>query len=100
MNTKLTVKKTADTNYIPVKYGVIEIEVNSTAATTYCVLQCIRIGWDTQAHYEAWVSTWDGATKVLHGREVEGIQGALGVLEITTLDAIEIYDAQTPSRDM
>ena len=101
MNTKLTVKLDADTNDIPVKYGVVEITVGSTAAATYCVLQTIRVGWDTFANYDNWKAHKNivGDYANLSGRDVTGIQGTLGELTVAALDAISVYDTQTPSFD-
>ena len=56
MNTSLTVRKTADTGYIPVMYRCIEITPGSAANATYCILMTVRTGWDTLAHYQAWQS--------------------------------------------
>ena len=103
MNTRLTVKKTADGNYIPVKYGVVEITVGAAAATTYLLLETIGVGWDTEGHYNAWkgVKTYDSAsgTTTLAGRVVTGMQGTLGALEVVALSAVVAYTARTPSRD-
>jgi hypothetical protein len=103
MNTKLTVKKVADSGYIPVKYGVVEITVGANAAATYLLLETIGVGWDTEIHYLAWKSTktYDSGsgTTTLVGRNVTGIQGTLGALEIVALSAVISYTVQTPSVD-
>ncbi len=103
MNNNLTVKLIADTNDIPVMFGVVEMTTGSSAALTYCVLQVKRVGWDTLANYDKWVSTKsydiNSGTTTLVGRDPEGVQGTLGVLIVATLSAIEQYATQTPSTD-
>ena len=54
MNTNLTVRLIADTNYIPVMYRLVEMTPGSSAALTYCVLQVARVGWDTENNYNNW----------------------------------------------
>ena len=102
MNTNLTVKLSADTNYIPVMYRIVEMTSASTAATTYCVLQVARVGWDTEAHYNNWKATSVYADGNMHlvGRDPTGMQGTLGTLSVVALSTIEIYKPQTPSTDM
>ena len=121
MNTTLTVRKTGDTNQIPVMYRVVESQPAATAATTYCVLECIRVGWDTVAHYNLWkshknyyasptqslsynplgsVNPPQGDYTRLMGHEDYsntpplGQQGTLGSLEIQALNAIVAYELQ------
>ena len=100
MNTKITVRKSDDSNYIKVKYAIIEMAVGADAANTNCVIQCIGVGWDTEEHYNGWKSTWDGANSVLSGRDPTGIQGTLGALEVVALSALTNYTDLTPSRDI
>lgn len=90
MNTKLTVKKTADTNYIPIMYQVIDVAPAGTLGDTNCIIMIERVGWDTKDNYEAWQKT----------RDVTGMQGTLGAFEAATLDTLEVYYARTPSTDM
>lgn len=90
MNTKLTVKKSADTNYIPVMYQVIEMAPAGTLGGTNCIIMVERVGWDTEDHYDAWKET----------RDITGMQGMPGTLEAVTLDTLEVYNSRTPSADM
>jgi hypothetical protein len=103
MNTSLTVKLNADANYIPVMYRVVETTVASTLATTYFLLEVVRVGWDTQEHYEAWIATknYDTASGVTHlvGRNPTGMVGILGTLSISAANLVSIYKIQTPSSD-
>jgi hypothetical protein len=99
MNTKLIVKKSADTNYIKVKYSVVEMTVGSNAANTLCVIMTIFPGFDTELNYNKWKSTWNGDYNTLTGRDITGMTGTMGALEVVTLDTIVNYNALTPSRD-
>lgn len=103
MNTALTVKLTGDSNYIPVMYRVIEMTVGTDAASTYCALQVVRVGWDTEVNYNNWKSGryYDESTGMTHatGRETTGMQGAMGDLSVAALSTIEPYKRQTPSMD-
>lgn len=108
MNTKLIVKKTTapdNTYYIQPKYSVVAMTIGSTAATTYCTLQTIRVGFDTEANYNKWKSTkvYDAAsgTTTLLGRDPVGIVGTLGQLSVDTLDHLIAYNLEllTPSSD-
>lgn len=103
MNTALTVKLTGDSNDIPVMYRVIEMSVGTDAASTHCVLQVVRVGWDTFANYNNWKSGryYDEDTEMTHatGRQVTGMQGTMGDLSVVALSAIEPYKRQTPSMD-
>lgn len=103
MNTKLTVRLIADSNFIPVKYGVVEMNVGADTANTFCVLQVIRVGWNTETNYNNWKSTktYDTAsgTTTLVGRNPTGMQGTLGALSVVALNLITEYDAKTPSTD-
>lgn len=101
MNIGLTVKLVADGNYIPVKYGVVEMTPAATAGATYCVLQVIRVGWDTENHYNDWKATsgYADGNMYLSGRNTTGMQGTPGALSVVALSAIENYDTMTPSFD-
>jgi hypothetical protein len=103
MNTSLTVKLSADTNDIPIMYRVVEMTPASSAGGTYCVLQVVRVGWDTFANYNNWkaTSTYDTVTERMYltGRNPTGMQGTLGALSVQALTAIESYAPQTPSMD-
>lgn len=108
MNTKLIVKKTTapdNTYFIQPKYSVVSMTVGATAAATECILQTIRVGFDTQNNYDLWKSTrqYDPAsgTTTLVGRDSVGIQGTLGELSHETLDNLVTYSLEylVPSTD-
>jgi hypothetical protein len=101
MNNILIVRKTGDLNYIPVKYRVVEMTVGSTAGATYCVLQCIDRGWDTEAHWNDWKAgkSPSGDYSNPTGRKSVGAQGTIGALEVETLDNLAAYKPYTPSHD-
>jgi hypothetical protein len=95
MNTQLTVKKTTDSNYIPVKYRIVEmIEAAATVTGTGeigCILETIRVGWDTETNYNNWTDERD--------RPQTGMQGTMGELSYDTLDNLSVYTPMTPSFD-
>jgi len=108
MNTKLIVKKTTapdNTYFIRPKYSIVDMVIGSTAGATYCTLQTIRVGWDTEAHYNNWKSTRyyeaSSGTTLLVGRNPTGMQGTLGELSIEILDNLVTYDLEllVPSTD-
>ena len=99
MNTKLCVRKTSDSNFIPIKYGVVEMTVGVDADNTNVVIQIIKPGWNTEINYNKWKSTWNGDESVLVGRNPAGIQGTIGALEVVALSALVAYEYQTPSMD-
>jgi hypothetical protein len=93
MNTRLTVKLSSDTNFIPVKYTVVEMSVGTAGdgSDTYCVLIVSRVGWDTKAHYDEWKKN----------RDATGMQGTAGAFSVAPLSDLEVYDyPRTPSTDM
>jgi len=107
MRTKLIVKKTTlpdTTYYIQPKYAVVEMTIGANAAATFCTLETIRVGFDTEANYNKWKSTklYDpvSGTTTLIGRDTVGIVGTLGQLSVDTLDHLISYSAVDPSTDM
>jgi hypothetical protein len=118
MNTSLTVRKTADTNWRPVMYRVVEMTPGNGAAATYCVIMCVRVGWDTEVNFNNWKATKNypaGSPPVnpltpiqpvgndytnMRGRMITGMQGTLGALESVALSTISIYNPMTPDSDM
>jgi hypothetical protein len=101
MNTSLTVKLNADTNFIPVMYRVVETTVGATLAATFLVLEVVRVGWDTVGHYNDWKakSGYADGNMYLTGRKTVGIIGTLGTLTVAAADTVSIYKVQTPSMD-
>lgn len=108
MQTKLIVKKTTvpdNTYFIRPKYAIVDMTIGATAGATYCTLQTIRVGWDTEAHYNDWKSTrsyeTSSGTTTLIGRNVTGMQGTLGILGVETLNNLATYNLEllVPSTD-
>ncbi len=87
MQSSLIVKKNSDTNFRPVKYRVVEMEVGSDTASTNCVLQTIDVGFDTKENWRKWNES----------RDRTGLQGTLGTFEVATLDGLSLYSVQTPT---
>jgi hypothetical protein len=89
MNAQVIVKKSADANYIPIKYAIIQMTVGANTGATNVAIQVIRNGWDTKGHYDDWVSK----------KTTLGIQGDLGTFEVVTLSTLIAYDHPlTPTR--
>jgi hypothetical protein len=110
MNTTETVTLTTDSNYIPVKYRIVEMVPAATAATTYCTLQVVDYGWDTEAHWRNYIGhaitsqnprpTAPNASVNYYpggyiygfgGGTTAGIQGTLGVLSVAPLSTVIEY---------
>lgn len=103
MNTNLTVRISSDSNFIPVKYRIVEMTTGASAAATYCVLLVTRVGWDTSNNYDLWKATkyYDTGSGVTHlnGRDPAGIQGVLGTLSVVALSTIVNYGTPAPDSD-
>lgn len=108
MNNRLIVKKANDANYIPIKYGIVEITMGSDATNTYVVMQAIDVGWDTVDNWNNWKAGKDTSVPdaLLHatGRDRTGMQGTIGELTARALDLgggdiLVAYKSFTPSRD-
>ena len=93
MNTKLIVRKSADGNYKPIKYAVVEMTPAATAAATYCLIQIIDVGWDLEANWNNWKAdkSPNGIYSNPIGRNPTGMQGMIGDLEVVALSTLEIY---------
>ena len=87
MNNNIYVKLISDTNFIPIKYLLLEANVSSSATETNCLLVCVENGFDTEENHERWVKY----------RDTKGIVGVVGSFLITTLNNIIIYTPHTPS---
>lgn len=94
MNTKETVMLNSDTNYIPVKYSVIEVAIGNSLAASYAWLKCISYGFDTKIHLDDFVESLSETTQI-----TTGIQGTLGEYQIVALNAISSYIAKASNHD-
>ena len=101
MNTKLVVRKSADANYIAIKYEIVEMTPAATAAATYCLISIKDVGWDTEANWDKWKAhkNPDGTYSHPAGRDPEGMQGMIGDLEVVALSTLEAYTPYKPSFD-
>jgi hypothetical protein len=75
------VKEISDINYIPVKYGVIDMKVTGSLDGTIINYMTMRVGWDTKEHYEAWTSQ----------RISDGSIGRVGEFFAGKMSDIEFY---------
>lgn len=83
MNTLEYVKFLNDTNYVPVRWAVVEVSVGGTPATTNLWLKCAGYGWDTEENLKEYA---EGGN---HNRE--GKTGTLDEYIVATLDQVESY---------
>ncbi len=87
MNTIEYVKLTADTNFIPVKYAVMEATVGSSLGNSYIWLKCIGQGVASQADLTA-LKTAIGKYEAYDKTKVIG---TLGSYLVTSIDKITPY---------
>lgn len=108
MNNRLIVRIANSTDFIPIKYEIIEITMGNAATNTYVVMQTIDVGWDTEVNYNNWKASKDVSTEPPYsyatGRNWTGMQGTIGeiitrALDETGGDILVAYKPFTPSRD-
>lgn len=101
MNTKLIVRKSADANYIAVKYAVVEMTPGATAAATYCLIQTIDSGFASESDFNDWKASKspDGIYSNPGGRDSSVLVGTIGELEVVALSTLEAYTPYRPSFD-
>ena len=87
MNTKEFVQISGDSWEVPIKYAVIETTVGSNTAGTYLWLKCIGYGFDTIAHFDAYVASLDTSVT-----DTTGIKGSFGVYSVITLNLVQEYN--------
>lgn len=97
------VKLTADSNYIHVKWAVIEATVGSSLANSYAWIVCVSYGFDSKENLLGFKLTSDGYEKELvDGRPVKqdpytgvdktGMVGNIGEYRVVSLVDIEPYN--------
>lgn len=103
MKTVEYVKLKSDTNYIHVKYAVMEVTVGTSLATSQIWLKCISYGWDTKENLEGLKLTSEGYQATLvdgrpfkqdpyTGVDKTGIQGTIGEYSVVTLADVDPYN--------
>lgn len=104
MKTVEYVKLKSDTNYIPVKYAILEVTVGASLANSPIWLKCVSHGCDTEENLTAFKLTGEGYQAVpdANGNPVaqteyapvdkSGIIGIIGEYQISNLDAVEAYN--------
>lgn len=99
MNTKEYVKLSSDTNYIPIKYSVVEASIGTSDATSGVWLKCVAHGWDTESNYKTYLDSalYDGSS----GLQIDttGVQGTLGSYVVTTISDIQEYRTPATNHD-
>ena len=86
MNTKEVVKLTASTDYVPVKYFVMESIVGPAAASTYLWLKVISYGIDTKEHYDNYITSLNADAP-----DKSNFQGTLNEYSVVALSEVSSY---------
>ena len=90
MNTKEYVKLTADGDYVPIKYMVMETTIGNTALSSYAGLKVAGHGMTTGPLYEAYKAAVLDAT--FNGISVPtGLTGAIGTYSVVALSTVETW---------
>lgn len=84
MNTREIVMLNSDTNYIPIKYAVMEVSVGSTLAASYAWLKCISNGVALESDFLALKASLD-ASEVPDYTKALGTVGAYSVAALSTI---------------
>ncbi len=77
----------SDTNYIPVKYAVVEVTVGAALATSYAWLKCISGGVATESDFNALKESLDAST----APDYTKVLGTIGAYSIAALSTIKEY---------
>lgn len=102
MRTVEHVKLKTDSNYIHIKYAVLEVTVGSTLAASQAWIKCISFGCDTKDNLELLKWSRDGYEVDLvdgvrvkqdpyRGEDRSGMVGQPGEYQVVTLADIEPY---------
>ena len=97
MNTKEYVKFKNDTNFVPVRYFVIEVNVGSSDSNTHLWLKVAGYGMDTQEHYEEYVNAVRHSA--FDGGRPDGLEGTMGNYEVANLSQVEAYRSRYGNND-
>lgn len=90
MNTKEYVKLNSDTNYIPVKYIVMEVSIGNSLAASYAWLKCVSSGVDTVPHYNDIKEDY----KLSENRPTSvGVVGIIGSYTVAALSTVSTYSS-------
>lgn len=104
MNQIEHVKLKSDTNYIHVKYAIMEVTVGASLAASQAWVKCISYGYDTEVNLTAFKLTSGGYKPVLNDAghpekqdeyspvDTSGLVGTLGEYQVVTLADVEQYN--------
>jgi hypothetical protein len=87
MNTREVVMLNSDTNYIPVKYAVMEVSVGSTLAASYVWLKCISGGVALEADFDALKASLNAGSTPDYTKML----GTIGAYSVAALSTIKEY---------
>ena len=83
------VKLNSDTNYVAVKYRVMNAETGSSAAASYLWLKSVGYGFDTKENYDAYIDSIKMGT--FNGVKPVGIVGTMDEYVVSALSAVSYY---------
>ncbi len=104
MNQIEHVKLKSDSNYIHIKYAVMEVTVGSSLSNSYAWIKCISFGCDTEENLIAFKLTSDGYQPVPDAKgfpvkqtewlpvDKSGMVGTMGEWLIAPLSDLEQYN--------
>jgi hypothetical protein len=104
MKTVEHVKLKSDSNYVHVKWAVMEVSVGGTLGASNAWIKCISYGCDTKENLLAFKLTSDGYKPVLDSNghpqkqdvytsvDKSGLVGTLGEYQVVSLSDIEPYN--------
>lgn len=104
MRTVENVMLNSDTNYIHVKWAVMEVNIGGTLATSNAWIKCISYGCDTAENLLAFKLTSEGYKPTLNAAghpekqdvytsvDKSGLVGTIGEYQIVSLDSVSEYN--------
>lgn len=107
MRTVEHVKLKSDSNYIPVRYVVMEVTVGSSLATSQAWIKCVSKGCDTEENLVAHKLTKDGYQPVPDEKghpvkqteyapvSMAGFTDTIGEYQVISLGDVEPYNRPT-----
>jgi hypothetical protein len=83
------VMKTADANYVPIKYRIVETSIGANAAGSYLWVKVVGYGMDSKINYDNYVNSIKDAS--FTGVAPTGLQGTIDSYEVIALSTVKAY---------
>ena len=85
----------SDTNFIPVKYAVMDVTVGADIASSYAWIKVVGYGIDTQQHFDDYVTAAnEGNVTAVSIVDEYGIVGVLNEYVVVSLSNIQHYSSK------